>query len=123
MRVVTFLKQHEANATTTATEDQASPHQQQSKVERVDFNLNIQEEPPTSDQLKSILEYIGGQNASKVVSGARDASDALQKLKQDAELFQRPVVVDWHQGKVAIGEDQSEILNLLKSVPKETSSV
>jgi hypothetical protein len=29
-------------------------------------------------------------------------------------------VVDWHQGKVAVGEDQSEILKLLKSVPKPT---
>jgi len=108
----------------------------------VDFNLDIQEGPPTGDQLKSIMEYIGGHNAGKVILGARDLSSAMTKLKEDAELFQRPLVtrlvlnfeepkltcvpllqvVDWHQGKVAIGEDQSEILKLLKSVPKETTS-
>lgn len=141
-RVVTFLKQANANAQATATEDQASSHEPQSNTERVDFNLDIQEGPPTGDQLKSIMEYIGGHNAGKVILGARDLSSAMTKLKEDAELFQRPLVtrlvlnfeepkltcvpllqvVDWHQGKVAIGEDQSEILKLLKSVPKETTS-
>jgi hypothetical protein len=29
-------------------------------------------------------------------------------------------VVDWHQGKVAVGGDESEILKLLKSIPNET---
>lgn len=91
-RVVTFLKQHNANAGATATEDQASSHEPQSAAERADFNLDIQEGPPTGDQLKSILEYIGGHNAGKIISGARDASDAMAKLKQDAELFKRPLV-------------------------------
>lgn len=99
--------------------------------------MDIQEGPPTGDQLKSLLEYIGGHNAGKLIMGARDTSDALAKLKEDAELFQRPVVsrhlvrylqleliginvqvVDWHEGKVAVGDNESEILKLLKAIPK-----
>ncbi|KAF2434732.1 hypothetical protein EJ08DRAFT_724013 [Tothia fuscella] len=110
-RVVTYLKQISANAKETGTKDQANQ-------EHVEFNLDVQEGPPTGDQLNSLLEYVGSKNAGKLIVGARDTSDALAKLKEDAELFQRPVVVDWHQGKVAIGDNQSEILKLVKSIPK-----
>ena len=49
------------------------------------------EAPPTSDQLKNILEYLGG-SAGKVVQGASDESDALRRLKADGDAFQRPLV-------------------------------
>jgi hypothetical protein len=90
--VVTFLKQVEANAKVTATEDQASSHPVSSKPERTEFNLDIQESEPTADQLKSILEYVGTSGAGTVVSGARNANDAMRKVKEDASLFQRPLV-------------------------------
>ena len=51
------------------------------------------EAPPTADQLKSILDYLGGPSAaSKVVSGAQDEADAMRRLKADGETFERPVV-------------------------------
>lgn len=90
-RVLTLLKQANAQSVAHATEDQASSHQTQNKTERTDFELDVTEEPPTSDQLKSILEYLGG-SAGKVVQGASDESDALRRLKADGNTFQRPLV-------------------------------
>lgn len=52
----------------------------------------MQETVPTGDQLKSILEYIGSRDAGKVVIGARDLGDAIEKVKKDADAFRRPVV-------------------------------
>jgi hypothetical protein len=89
--VHTLLKQAKAQSTATATEDQASSHQAQDKAERTEFELDVTEAPPTSDQLKNILEYLGG-SAAKVIPGAADESDALRRLKADGETFQRPLV-------------------------------
>lgn len=59
----------------------------------------MQEGAPTSDQLTSILEYLGQDKIGSVVEGASSVSDALSKFKRDENLFQRPVVVDWGNGK------------------------
>ncbi|KAF2465881.1 uncharacterized protein BDR25DRAFT_306384 [Lindgomyces ingoldianus] len=121
-RVLTLLKQANAQSVAHATEDQASSHQAQSKLERAEFTLDVTEAPPTADQLKNILEYLGSPlsgAAGKVIRGAVDESDAMRKLKEDADAFQRPLVVDWHQGKAVVGENESEILALLRSIPKE----
>lgn len=59
----------------------------------MEFDLDVTEAPPTTDQLKSILEYLGGPGAaSKVIQGAKDEADAMRKLKADGETFERPVV-------------------------------
>jgi arsenate reductase-like glutaredoxin family protein len=91
IRVLTLLKQANAQYVAHATEDQASSHKAQDKAERTEFELDVTEAPPTSDQLKNILEYLGG-SASKVVQGASDESDALRRLKADGDTFQRPIV-------------------------------
>ncbi|KAF1977695.1 hypothetical protein BU23DRAFT_550372 [Bimuria novae-zelandiae CBS 107.79] len=120
-RVLTLLKQTNAQEAAHATEDQASSHQPQSKLERMEFELDVTEAPPTTDQLKSILDYLGGSSAaSKVIRGAKDETDAMRRLKADGETFERPVVVDWNQGKAVVGESESEILSMLRSIPKET---
>ncbi|TID19658.1 hypothetical protein E2P81_ATG06825 [Venturia nashicola] len=117
-RVVTFLKQTQANAKTTATEDQASSHPVSSKPSRTEFHLDVQEAEPTEDQLRSILGYVGDSGAGKVVEGASSVRAAVRKVRQDAGKFRRPLIVDWHQGKVVVGEEQSEILKLLGSLPE-----
>ncbi|KAK8210281.1 hypothetical protein M8818_003448 [Zalaria obscura] len=121
IRVHTFLKQTAATAHSHATEDQASSHGQQSKTERTDFELDVQEQPPTSDQLTSILEYVGESKAGDVIKGATSTSDALKKLKADGSLFQRPLVVDWNNGRAVVGDNEPEIVKLLKTIPKETN--
>jgi hypothetical protein len=90
--VVTLLKQVSANATETATEDQASDHTAQSDPKRPEFDLDVTEAAPTSDQLRSILEYVGASKISSVVPGASTEKDALKKFKEGAENFKRPVV-------------------------------
>jgi hypothetical protein len=63
------------------------------------FRTDVQEAPPTSDQLSSILDYLGPSKAGTVVKDATGSSDALRKFKADANSFQRPVVVDWNNGR------------------------
>ncbi|KAI9709943.1 MAG: hypothetical protein M1820_003021 [Bogoriella megaspora] len=123
VRVLTLLKQSAGTAQSTATEDQASSHDTHSKAQRTDFELDVTEAAPTGDQLQNIMEFIGKTNPSKLIMGARDEADAIKKLKDNGESFQRPVVVDWNNGRAVVGEDQSEILRLLKTIPKETDSV
>ncbi|CAK4031619.1 hypothetical protein CB0940_01988 [Lecanosticta acicola] len=122
-RVHTLLKQLNATAVAHATEDQASDHSNQSKLERTEFELDIQEGAPTSDQLNSILEYLGPSKAGSVVDGATGTSDALRKFKQNENAFQRPVTVDWNNGRAVVGDNESEIMKLVRTIPKETEKV
>lgn len=93
MRVHSLLKQASAAAGETATEDQASDHTQQTKSStQTQFELNVIEDAPTPDQLKSILEYVGENGAGKVVQGATSGKDAFTKWKKDSGSFQRPLV-------------------------------
>lgn len=87
-----MLKQISAHASETATEDQATNHSHQNKLQRTQFELNVTEEPPTGDQLRTILEYIGESKAPQIVEGAKDTEDAIRKLKKDAKRFKSPVV-------------------------------
>ena len=61
-------------------------------MERTEFELNVTEDPPTSDQLRTILEYIGAKRAGDVVKGAKNEADAMKKLRESGENFTRPVV-------------------------------
>jgi len=122
-RVFTLLKQASAEASSPATEDQASDHGHQDKAQRSEFELDVTESAPTSDQLRSILEYLGGKPASAVVQGARDEADAMKKLKENADSFTRPLTVDWNNGRAVVGDNKSEILNMIRSLPKETNEV
>ena len=63
---------------------------------------DVQEAAPTADQLSSILEYLGPSKAGSVVKDATGSSDALRKFKQNESAFQRPVVVDWNNGRAGM---------------------
>ena len=116
MRVNTLLKQTSAQASETATEDQVGDHSSQNRLQRHDFELDVTENPPTSDQLRTLLEYLGEQKAGHLVYGAKDAKDAMAKLRANAQNFIAPVVslpirdldvwkaetkqtVDWNNGR------------------------
>ncbi|KAK1641437.1 thioredoxin-like protein [Colletotrichum phormii] len=123
VRVVNLLKQVSANAAAGATEDQASDHSVQTspKKSRADFELNITEDPPTADQVKTILEYVGKSKIPSIIKGASTEQDALKKFQQNAEVFQRPVTVDWNNGKAVSGDSESEILKMLNALSSEKS--
>ncbi len=92
MKVATLLKQVSANVAESATEDQASDHSHQTNSRREEFDLEVTENPPTQDQLRTILEYVGQPAIPSVVKGANTPADALKKFKESADVFQRPVV-------------------------------
>ncbi|CAK7229535.1 hypothetical protein SCUCBS95973_007256 [Sporothrix curviconia] len=122
MRVVSLLKQASAHAAETATEDQASDHTVQTEhapsARREPFDLNITEDPPTSDQLQTILEYVGASGIPAIVKGASTQTEAMRKFRESHDNFQRPVVVDWSNGKAIAGDKESEILKLLNQQSK-----
>jgi arsenate reductase-like glutaredoxin family protein len=80
--------------------------------------MQITEEPPTVDQLKTIFEYLGNGKAGELVKGATGESEALRMFKENPDSFQRPVLVDWNNGKVVVGVDESRILKILREKPE-----
>ncbi|KAG9254249.1 thioredoxin-like protein [Emericellopsis atlantica] len=112
-RVATLLKQASASAAAGATIDQASDHTHQTQREQ--FDLNITEDPPTADQVQTILEYVGKNKISTIIEGAQDEKDALKKFKENKESLRRPLVVDWNNGKAISGDNESAILKLLNA--------
>lgn len=92
MRALTLLKQASAEAQETATGDQAGDHSHQNKAQHSEFDLEVSEQIPTSDQLRNILEYTGRDRIKDVVEGATSVSDALQRISQDRKAFKFPVV-------------------------------
>lgn len=91
-RVLNILKQASAEASEPATHTQAPDRSGQSKVQRTDFELDVTEDPPTGDQLRSILEYVGARRAGDLVKGVKGEAEAMRKLQEDGESFIRPVV-------------------------------
>ncbi|KAI1351079.1 DUF1687-domain-containing protein [Xylaria sp. FL0043] len=116
VRAATVLKQASANATAYATMDQASDHSCQTSSHRPEFELNITEDPPTADQLKTILEYVGKKNISSVVKGAATENEALKKFKESVDNLHRPLVVDWNNGRAVATENESEILKMINQL-------
>ncbi|MCJ1363723.1 hypothetical protein MMC16_002832 [Acarospora aff. strigata] len=111
-RVLKILQQASAEASEPPPEPDQSG---QSKVQSKEFELNVMEDPPTGDQLRSILEYVGPRRAGDLIKGARGEAEAMRKLQENGESFVRPVVVDWSNGRAVIGENESEILKMVKN--------
>jgi Protein of unknown function (DUF1687) len=91
-RVLNLLKNASASAAEARTQEQ---DRKRSERARDEFQLDITEAPPTSDQLHNILDYVApaGVKPEAVVFGAGDRTDALRKLKEsNGDLFVRPVV-------------------------------
>ncbi|KAK1750241.1 thioredoxin-like protein [Echria macrotheca] len=118
VRVANLLRQVSAAASESATEDQASNHAAQTNMSRRDpFELNITEDLPTSHQLTTILDYVGKDGISSVVKGANNQNEAVTMFKKNPDSLNRPLVVDWNNGKAYAGSEESAILKLLNALP------
>lgn len=105
-KALNLLKRASAVAGETATEDQVSDHTSQTKSSlQTQFELNITEDPPTPDQLKSILEYVGAQRAGTIIEGAKNEQDAMSKWKGNNDIFQRPLVSFTEPDLLATGHE------------------
>ncbi|KAF3308327.1 hypothetical protein TWF173_001535 [Orbilia oligospora] len=84
------------------------------------FELDVVEGPMTTTQLRSILDYIGENKVEDIVEGARGIHDAMKILEgtKGVDAVKRPIVVDWNNGRVVLGEKQSALQELIKSLPK-----
>lgn len=91
-RVLNLLKKISAEASEPPQQTQIPDHNEQSKVQREDFELDITEQPPTGDQLRTILEYVGARRAGDLVKGAKGEGEAMRRLTENGESFTRPVV-------------------------------
>ncbi|PQE32924.1 Thioredoxin-like fold protein [Rutstroemia sp. NJR-2017a WRK4] len=119
LRAHALLKQAAANASETATIDQAGDHSAQTHPKRAEFELEVTEAAPTPDQLRSILEYLGASKVGSLVTGAKDEADAVRKIQANGDSFVRPVTVDWGNGKAVMGANESEILKMVNAIPKD----
>ncbi|KAI9682445.1 MAG: hypothetical protein M1829_000237 [Trizodia sp. TS-e1964] len=117
-RVLALLKRASTAGTEAANEDQASAPGEESKLKNIrsNFELEVTENAPTSDQLKTIFRYLGGGHAAigKVVRGSIGEADAISKIARNPSYFARPVTVDWSTGSVVVGDDESQIIRMLQ---------
>lgn len=94
-RVLNILRMASAAASETTTMDQASDQTNTIDNRRGEFQLDVTEAPPTPDQMRNILDYLAakGVKPSAVVPGARNAEDAIKRVKEsDANGIVRPIV-------------------------------
>ncbi|KAK1833191.1 thioredoxin-like protein [Podospora conica] len=105
-----FLKRIAVQASESASEDKAN---------RDPFELQVTEEPPTQDQLQTMLDYAGDKGISSIVEGAKTSSEALRLVKENVDRLRRPITVDWNNGKVYAGAEESEILKMLNALPSK----
>lgn len=94
MHVLKIL-QREASAEASEGSEAASQipgTRDQARVQRKDFELDVTESPPTGDQMRSILEYVGAKRAGDLVKGAKGEAEAMRRVMDSGETFVRPVV-------------------------------
>lgn len=90
----------------------ASASEASSNSARGEFQLDVTTLPPTTEQLRSILDYLGAgptpRTPGEVVPGASDVKDALRKYTGMSEQergggFARPVVSSFSSLAVGLG--------------------
>lgn len=86
----------------------------------------IENQPPTADQLRTILSYLPGVSSLDSFVSAHYAVDAkptstagLSKLaSQEPRALKWPIVVDWEGGKAAVG-DVEGVRSILEELRKK----
>ncbi|KAI0742547.1 thioredoxin-like protein [Daedaleopsis nitida] len=93
----------------------------------LNFNLEvIENKPPTTDQLQTILSYLPSKSrvvrvaSQKLLPRTRPTSaEGIVKLaSQNPNALKWPIVVDWHSGRAAVG-DLDAVKGLLEELRKK----
>ncbi|KAG6896027.1 hypothetical protein C0992_010777 [Termitomyces sp. T32_za158] len=103
----------------------------QAEKKSLDFNLDVIEGPPTSDQMKTILSYLPSKAVSPSLaflsahyatptgSERPEGVSAIANLAQDnPNALKWPIVVDWHGGQAAIGDIEG-VKGILETLRKK----
>ncbi|KAI0036581.1 thioredoxin-like protein [Vararia minispora EC-137] len=90
------------------------------------FNLTVAENPPTPDQVRTILSYLRSSDVAVLLSAHPSVGDhrpttpeALVRLVESTpNALKWPVVVDWSSGRATAGSTEGvlEILEYLRKV-------
>ncbi|PHH65241.1 hypothetical protein CDD81_3100 [Ophiocordyceps australis] len=119
-RVAYLVKQASASLQDRATNGHATGHGLHYDVsEREPFEYNLTQEMPTTAQLHTIFSYVNRSDIPNIVHGAKNRNEALKIYKQSKDSFIRPLTVDWNNGKVVTGDNESEILRLVFRRPRK----
>ncbi|RKF62702.1 putative duf1687 domain containing protein [Erysiphe neolycopersici] len=112
--VYNILKKASENAS-AASSGVSSSSDSSSFKKRDPFELEITEELPTRDQLRSILEYVreGPGIESVIINGAKNEDDAWKKMIANSDNLHRPLIVDWTRGRATSQTNESEILKMI----------
>jgi len=78
-----------------------------------DFDVEITESKPTSEQAKTIISYY-----NKDQLNAESTADAEAALKRAG--ITRPFLVDWYNGKIAVN-DESVAKQILNELSKKST--
>ncbi|CAG8497186.1 14131_t:CDS:1 [Cetraspora pellucida] len=96
--------------------------------------LDYQKQPPTKDQLKNIVQYLGvehdlnkllrdntsistnGEDTQETVKTALSVSELSEVIKQQPSRLQRPILVDWNKGKAIIARPPEKVEEFLKEL-------
>lgn len=97
----------------------------------LEFNLEVIESPPTVDQLQTILSYFPSKavSPSHVFLSAHPSAPSLENrpatlsgivelARENPQAIKWPIVVDWQDGKVAVG-DVDGVKSILEHLRKK----
>ncbi|KAF9523210.1 thioredoxin-like protein [Crepidotus variabilis] len=92
------------------------------------FDLEVVESPPTTDQLQTIMSYLPSpatNPAMVLLSAHPSSSEQPQSLKAIHDLVEKnpnalkwPIVVNWNDGKAAIGNER-DVKEILEDIRKQ----
>lgn len=110
------------NAALTNPYPSSKPH-----ASPLTFNLEVVEnQPPTSDQLRTILSYLPGTasvatfvSSHPTVDNVPTSAEGVARLaRSNSHALRWPIVVDWTGGRAAIGDIEG-VKNILEALRKK----
>ncbi|OZJ06034.1 hypothetical protein BZG36_01120 [Bifiguratus adelaidae] len=95
----------------------------ESSTAKPPFSLDIvdyTQNPPTKEQLQTVIDYLGLKDASAQNILRPDApkvssiAELVKLVTNDASVLERPIVVDWDAGKAVIARPPEKVEKLIQ---------
>ncbi|PWY83441.1 hypothetical protein BO70DRAFT_361562 [Aspergillus heteromorphus CBS 117.55] len=82
---------------------------------RGEFQLEVTTAPPTTDQLRNILDYVTG-NPAGAGTLDRGARYSVAEVVRGPRMWRMRRTVDWTSGQAVVGDNESEILKMVQQI-------